>query len=457
MRPVLPATDAGFPAAAVDMAGPPAAATTSISTGPPDPAPTCPQGADGRPTDLWAATSGTTGSSPLPAGTSTLSTPAAGAHGRVVALLCGVVRLSCGLVAAPAALAVRTPPVVVPMLVAVIVTLTAWSVLFGVRTIRHGPRLPLTIVDLLLTGGACLLMPWLVAPEVIPGEVSWLAVLTSTSVIVAQFLLPAHGSVPAGVLLAAAYAVGAHWAGNDQEALGHGTTLVVQTTCAAALAYLTRRSSRAADRAFEEYRQSLRRAAVARAAREAERQQNRDLHDTVLSTLTVVGLGAVRRQSSWLRERAAADLRVLSELAAGQPRPADSTARSGTGLVALDERLRRLLDRLPELAVTASLRPCAVPADVAEAIADSTAAVLSNVVRHAPGAGVALRLTETAGTVAVEVVDDGPGFDPGAVPPHRYGLRESVRGRMAAHGGRTTIDAAPGRGTRVRLEWSRDR
>src|SRR5690606_41615632 len=67
--------------------------------------------------------------------------------------------------AAPAALAVRTPPVVVPMLVAVIVTLTAWSVLFGVRTIRHGLRLPLTIVDLLLTGGACLLMPWLVAPE----------------------------------------------------------------------------------------------------------------------------------------------------------------------------------------------------------------------------------------------------------------------------------------------------
>lgn len=457
MRPVLPATDAGA-AAAFAMAGPPAAATSPISTDPPDPAPTCPRPAtDGRSTGRRAVASWTTGSSLWNADTATLSTPAAGALGRVVAVLCGVIRLSCGLIAAPAALAVRTPPVVVPLLVAVIVILTAWSVLFGVRVIRHGPRLPLTIVDLLLTGGACLLMPWLLAPEVIPGEVSWLAVLTSTSVIVAQFLLPAHGSVPAGVSLAAAYAVGAHWAGNDQEALGHGMTLVVQTTCAAALAYLTRRSSRAADQVFEEYRQSLRRAAVARAAREAERQQNRDLHDTVLSTLTVVGLGAVRRQSSWLRERAAADLRVLSDLAAGHRQPAESADRSDTELVPLDERLRRLLDHLPELAVTASLQPCAVPADVAEAITDSTAALLSNVVRHATGTTVVLRLTETAGTVVVEVVDDGPGFDPGAVPLHRYGLRESVQGRMAAHGGRTTIDTAPGRGTRVRLEWSSDR
>jgi signal transduction histidine kinase len=39
------------------------------------------------------------------------------------------------------------------------------------------------------------------------------------------------------------------------------------------------------------------------------------------------------------------------------------------------------------------------------------------------------------------------------VPAHRYGLRESVRGRMAAAGGRATVDATPGRGTRIVVEW----
>ncbi len=74
--------------------------------------------------------------------------------------------------------------------------------------------------------------------------------------------------------------------------------------------------------------------------------------------------------------------------------------------------------------------------------------------RHAPGASTLLRLRRLAGTVAVEVIDDGPGFDPAAVPAHRYGLREAVRGRMATVGGRADIDSAPGRGTRIRLEWS---
>lgn len=380
------------------------------------------------------------------------ATPAADALDRVFAIICGVVRLSCGLVAAPTALAVRTPPVSTPLLVVVVVALTGWSVLFTVQSIRRGPQVPLVLTDLLLTGGACLFMARLVAPEVIPGEVSWLAVLASTTAIIAQFSMPARWSIPAGTLLAVAYAVGAHWAGNDQEATGHAVTLLVQSICAAALVHLTRRSSRAADRVFEEYRHSVRQAALARTVRAAQRRQNRDLHDTVLSTLTVVGLGAVHRQSPWLRQRAAADLRVLSMLAAGHS-AGDSPAKSSAGFAALDQRLRHLLDQSPDLPVTASLRPCVVPTAVAEAIADSTAALLSNVARHAPGASAVLRLAEVAGTVVVEVIDNGPGFDPGAVPLHRYGLRESVRGRMAAHGGLARIESTPGHGTRVRLEW----
>ncbi len=93
-------------------------------------------------------------------------------------------------------------------------------------------------------------------------------------------------------------------------------------------------------------------------------------------------------------------------------------------------------------------------APVAEAVAESAHAALANVVNHAPRARATLRLRRFAGTVTVEVSDDGPGFDPGSVPAHRYGLRESVRGRMATIGGHADIDSAPGRGTRIRLEWS---
>lgn len=379
--------------------------------------------------------------------------PAAGALDRVFAIFPAIIRLTCGLAAAATALTVRTPPVSTPLLVVVVTVLTGWSILFAVRTARHGPQTAVAVTDLLLTAGACLLMDRLVAPEVIPGEVSWLAVLASTSVIVAQFSLPVAVSVPAGALVALAYAIGAYRAGNGQEAVGHAGTLLVQTASAAALAYLTRRSSRAADRVFDGYRRSVQQAALARAARAAERRQNRDLHDTVLSTLTVVGLGAVGPRSPWLRERAAADLVALSALAAARSRQADGADRPDIGLTPLDERLRGVLDRFPELPVTCSLAPCAVPTQVADALAGSTAAALSNVVRHAPGANATVRLTETDGTVVVEVADDGPGFDPDQVPLHRYGLRESVLGRMAAHGGRAEIDSAPGRGTRIRLEW----
>jgi len=53
--------------------------------------------------------------------------------------------------------------------------------------------------------------------------------------------------------------------------------------------------------------------------------------------------------------------------------------------------------------------------------------------------------------VEVFVRDRGPGFDPGAVPADRRGLRESIVGRMERHGGRATLHTVPGQGTEVEL------
>ncbi|RKR87577.1 signal transduction histidine kinase [Micromonospora pisi] len=378
--------------------------------------------------------------------------PAGKALVQVFTLFPALLRLTCGLAGAAVALAVRTPPVSTPLLITTVVVLTGWSLLFTGWTLRRGLTAPVILVDLSLTIVACLLMNRLVAAEVLPGEGSWLAILASTSIVVAHFGLPARLSIPAGLVVTSAYAAGAHLAGNDTEAVAHALTLIIQTVFGAGLAVLTRRSSRAADEAFADYQRTSREVLIDRAAREAERQHNRDLHDTVLSTLTVVGLGGVPAGSPLLRERAAADLRTLAELASSRDRPPLPAAGPSTS-VALDDRLRTVLFRAGQPDVTADLTSCAVPPAVADALADSTAEALSNVVRHAPGATASVRLRSRDGAVVVEVTDDGPGFDPLAVPLHRFGLRESIHGRMTAVGGRAEVESRTGHGTRVRLEW----
>ncbi|MGK5675486.1 sensor histidine kinase [Micromonospora sp. URMC 106] len=375
-----------------------------------------------------------------------LDTPAGGAFTLIFTRLPALLRLTCGLVGAVVALSVRTPPVEPALLVPAVAALTAWSVWYAYRALRHGIGGLLVAGDVVSTAAACLAIPVLVAPEVLPGEGSWVAVLASTTVINAQATAPARWSVPAGLLVTVAYAVGAHAAGNPDEATAHAATLLVQTACTALMTAIMRRRIGRADAAFVAHQRLTGEALVARTAREAERRQNRDLHDTVLATLTMVGLGAVAGPSAALRERCAADLRTLTALADARSAPAD-------GPVPLDERLRAVRARLPELSVAAELAPCAVPAPVAEALAESAYAALSNVARHARGATAALRLARVAGTVVVEVADDGPGFDPAAVPAHRYGLRESVRGRMSTVGGRAQVSSRPGAGTRIRLEW----
>ncbi|MEH0822246.1 MULTISPECIES: sensor histidine kinase [unclassified Micromonospora] len=377
---------------------------------------------------------------------SLLDRPAGGAFTLIFTTLPALLRITCGLVGAVTALAVRTPPVRTGALLVAVAVLTTWSVGYAVRALRTGIGSALVAGDVALTTAACLLIPHMVAPEVLPGEGSWIAVLASTTVINAQATAPARWSVPAGLLVTAAYATGATAAGNAAEGTAHAATLLGQTGLAAMMTAVMRQRIGRADRAFAEYQGLRRDALLARTAREAERRQNRDLHDTVLGTLTMVGLGAVTDGSPALRRRAAADLRTLVGLADARSAPVE-------GRVAVDQRLRAVRDAHPELTVTADLAPRTAPAPVATALADATAAALANVARHAPGATVTLRLTGDAETVVVEVVDDGPGFDPAAVPAHRYGLRESVRGRLAEIGGRAEVTSDPGEGTRIRLEW----
>lgn len=57
--------------------------------------------------------------------------------------------------------------------------------------------------------------------------------------------------------------------------------------------------------------------------------------------------------------------------------------------------------------------------------------------------------------VEIFVRDRGAGFDPGAVPADRMGVRQSIQARMDRHGGSVRFRTAPGDGTELTLEMNR--
>jgi signal transduction histidine kinase len=74
---------------------------------------------------------------------------------------------------------------------------------------------------------------------------------------------------------------------------------------------------------------------------------------------------------------------------------------------------------------------------------------LANVARHAEARSVAVELRGDPTGVSLAVSDDGRGFDPAAsADGGRMGL-VGMQERMAAVGGRLTVDAAPGKGARL--------
>ena len=73
---------------------------------------------------------------------------------------------------------------------------------------------------------------------------------------------------------------------------------------------------------------------------------------------------------------------------------------------------------------------------------------MQNAAQHAgESAAVRIIVAERGDSVCFDVRDDGAGFDVDAVPAG-VGLT-TIRDRVAAVGGRVTVDSTPGRGTRI--------
>jgi signal transduction histidine kinase len=90
-----------------------------------------------------------------------------------------------------------------------------------------------------------------------------------------------------------------------------------------------------------------------------------------------------------------------------------------------------------------------------QALVAATREALVNAARHSGAETVSLYAEVEADRVEVFVRDRGAGFDPGAVPEDRFGVAQSIIGRMERHGGTAVVRSSPGSGTEVRLEVRR--
>lgn len=186
----------------------------------------------------------------------------------------------------------------------------------------------------------------------------------------------------------------------------------------------------------------------------------KELHDGVIQALFAVGMGlqgtalltaepelAARIEGSVAEiDRAIRDLRnYIFGLRPGAlaDRQLDEALRSLTG--EFEQRTGVLAVADIDSHAAAELSPHAM--DILQFVREA----LSNVGRHAEATTCRVTLTRDGSGAILEVDDDGKGFDSGS-PTHGMGL-PNLRERARALGGELTVDAAPGRGTLVRVAF----
>jgi signal transduction histidine kinase/phage shock protein PspC (stress-responsive transcriptional regulator) len=169
------------------------------------------------------------------------------------------------------------------------------------------------------------------------------------------------------------------------------------------------------------------------------------LHDSVLQTLALV-------------QKRADDPRAVATLARRQERELRAWL-SGAPEARPDERLGDALRAAAAEVEDAHGVPVEVVTvgdrdldDRHRALVAAAREALANAARHSGSEEpIALFAEVEDGRTEVFVRDRGKGFDPAAVGAARRGVRESIVGRMARHGGRAAVQSTPGSGTEVEL------
>jgi signal transduction histidine kinase len=319
--------------------------------------------------------------------------------------------------------------------------LCLWSAFFTWRVRRFGLTPTVVLADAAVIAALALAQQHLVPAVLIEDNTTWMLPLACTSVYILQIALPPWLGLPGAAIVVIAYGFGA---GHPADAF----LLVVETIVAAGLVAVIRGGARQADAIVAAGLQTERQIRAEEARRADEREQHRQLHDTVLSTLTMVAAGAFAEPSAALTAQTARDLRVLQGLASAPAMPGGLAP-----LTDLRPKLERAAASTDDLAVQLKLVPVTLPSPVADQLAACVGEALRNVERHAGTGQAEVTVTGGVGWAVVKITDRGRGFDPAATPPSRRGIRESITGRMLAVGGRAAIASHPGAGTTVTVSW----
>ncbi|WP_243738390.1 ATP-binding protein [Cellulomonas shaoxiangyii] len=184
-------------------------------------------------------------------------------------------------------------------------------------------------------------------------------------------------------------------------------------------------------------------------AREAERADiAAHLHDSVLQTLALIRTRA--DEPVEVARMARAQERELREwLYDDRSEPGTSLAAALRAVVAEVEDSRTGPTGEP-VAVDVVVVGDRVPDADGQALLQATREALVNAVVHGRPP-VSLYLEAGPAVTEVFVRDRGDGFDLDAVGPDRFGVRESIMGRVRRRGGTARVTSSPARGTEVHL------
>ncbi|MFZ4281522.1 sensor histidine kinase [Streptomyces rhizosphaericola] len=278
-------------------------------------------------------------------------------------------------------------------------------------------------------------------------------------------LLPTRSGV-AAVLVTAAAAITSFVAHRQEIAPGAfiGPLLGAAVAIATVLGYdaLFRESERRRELIVELV---ATRAELAEAERTAgtlaERERlAREIHDTLAQGLSSIQL-LLRAAERTLPggAPATAHVRAAREAAQANLAEARSFVRALTPPDLERGSLAAALERLcarttgPGLTVrfAVSGTPVELPTPYEVALLRTAQSALANTVRHAGAGRAEITLSFMDTSVALDVVDDGRGFDPAAVPVDErgdggFGL-PAMRSRAATLGGTLSVESAPGQGT----------
>ena len=184
----------------------------------------------------------------------------------------------------------------------------------------------------------------------------------------------------------------------------------------------------------------------------------RELHDELGALLTAAKLDVARLKSRLGTEPApeiaerlqhltealnsgiALKRRIIEDL-----RP---SSLSNLGLSASLEILAREFAERSGLEITTSLEPVQLDESRQLTVYRVIQESLTNVGKYADARQVEITVRNYGGHVEADIKDDGNGFDPSRMKPSTHGLA-GMRHRVEAAGGKFTVRAAPGKGTRI--------